>query len=150
MEPEVCRSPLRGSERRLALADERRRRPSRAVRRDRLHEVGEHTFALQPAGLNYREDPFRESGAPLTARAETPLPPEDAPPQDPLRMVVGRLDAFATQEGPERRLQVQEVLAKSRRLLICGLQPAFQQDLEILPDPSHRMLQSGPIDVPRL
>ena len=123
---------------------------ARTVCLDRFDEEGEDPLALQPTRLNDGQDPLRESGAAIAAGAEAPLPPEDAPPQDALRMVVRRLDAFATEERPERRLQVQEVLTEGRRLCVGQLQPLFQEDLEILPDPSHRKLKSGPIDRARL
>src|SRR5262245_57324418 len=124
------RSPLRGNERWRARVGERRRRPSSAVGRHGLDDEGEDSFALEPAGLNHGEDSLREARPPLTARAEASLPPEDTSSENSLSMVVRRLDPFAPQERPERRLQVQEVLAERGCLLIRGLQPAFQQDLE--------------------
>jgi hypothetical protein len=65
-------------------------------------------------------------------------------------VVVRRFDPFAAKECPEGRLQVEEVLAKSRRLIILELGTPFQENLEILPNPSHRMLESGPVYSSRL
>src|SRR5512139_3488756 len=93
---------------------ERWRGFARTVRLDRLDKEGEDPLALQPSSLNDGQDPLRESSTAIAAGAEAPLPPENAPPQDALGMVVRRLDAFATEERPERRLQVQEVLAEGR------------------------------------
>jgi hypothetical protein len=142
----LCR-PERG---RTSNRAERRGGLARTVRLDRFNEERENPLALQATGLNDGEDPLRESGATLTARAEAPLSPEDALSQNALGVVVRRFYPFAAKECPECRFQVEEVLAKGGRLVIVDLGTTFHENLEILPDPSHRMLESRPIDSSRL
>lgn len=129
---------------------ERRRGLPCAVCLECRDEEGVDPLSLETAGLHDGEDSFREAGSPLTTGAEAPLPPEDPPPQNALGMVVRGLDPFAAKEGPESGLQVQEVLAKGCRLIIREPRTAFQEYLEILPNPSHRMLESGSVYSSRL
>src|SRR3990172_3109529 len=101
----ILGSPLCSNERgRTPNRAERRGSLARTVRLDGFNEEGKYPLALQSASLDNGQDPLRESCAALAAGPEAPFPPENAPSQDALSMIIRGLDAFATEERPERRL----------------------------------------------
>src|SRR6266481_7057496 len=55
------------------------------------------------------------------------LPPQYSRAHEPLAMIVGRLHSFLIQEGPQRRLQLQQIVTQGRRLVVgtarTNLQP---------------------------
>ena len=89
----------------------------------RLVQVAEHRPALQPQRLHRRQDALHEPATLGTVAAERVLPPQHPPAQQPLRVVVRRLDAVGHHEPPHRRQQSQQVLAQRRRLGVRAAPP---------------------------
>src|SRR5438445_5724125 len=100
------------------------------MREQRLIQELQHWALLQPAGLHDGEDALDETTAGITMAAEGVLPPQHTGAQQTLNMVVGRVDGFFAYKGPQRRLDLQQVLAKGRCLRVLAgaaqLQPLVE------------------------
>ena len=70
---------------------------------DGLLQVSQDRPMLQPERLDHRQHPFRESASRLAVATERVLPPEHPTAEDPLGMIVRRLDPLAPREQPQRQ-----------------------------------------------
>jgi hypothetical protein len=77
----------------------------------RLNELLTSTEALHS-----RQHPLDETTAFVTAAPLRTLPPQDAPTQHALGVVVGRFDPFDAGKGPQRRSQRQQIGAETLQL----------------------------------
>src|SRR3954451_6918589 len=71
----------------------------------RVVQVMQDRPVLQPARLHYGQQPFYEAAPVRAVAAERMLAPQHSPAQQPLRVVVGRLDPLRDYEPPYRRHQ---------------------------------------------
>ena len=63
-----------------------------------LMQIVHDMTLLQQRGLDYRQHPFHEAATGLAVTAERILPPQHTGAQDPLDMIVGRLDTLDCRE----------------------------------------------------
>ena len=82
----------------------------------------------EPAGLHDREDAFHEATTRLAVAAEAPAPPQHRQSHQPLHEVVRRFHALDPRERPQRRFQIQKVLAELRHARVVA-QPAVDERL---------------------
>lgn len=103
-------------------------------------QVIQNRLFPQPQRLDHGEHPLREAVPRRALAAEGVLAPEHAHAQGPLRVVVRRLPPFHGREQPQRRIQLQDIGAKGRRLGIRAAAAPLQHPLEFARD----RLQPGP------
>lgn len=89
-------------------------------------EVVEHVALLLAQGVPDRKHAFDEAAARGAVGAEAGVAPQDAVAQGSFGRVVGGLDPFLADEGPQGRLHRQKIGAGGRGLLI-GQLPAVPQ-----------------------
>jgi len=94
-------------------------------------EIVEDIALLLAQGVTDGEHAFDETAAIRAVSAETGVPPQDSMAQGSLGVVVGGLDAWLTCEGPQRRLDGEQIAASGRRLGVGELltTPQLQIDL---------------------
>ena len=76
----------------------------------------QHRSFLEPQGLHDGEDAFDETAAVVAMTAEGVFAPEHARSEQAFDVVVGRVDAFVTGEGPQGGFDGQQVFTKDVRL----------------------------------
>src|SRR6266446_7266346 len=108
-----------------------------------LMEVIHHLALLQPQGLHHSQYPLRKAATRLTVIAKGVLPPQHTGTQQPLDVVVRRLDTLHCREQPQGGVQRQHVSAKRRHLRIGACATALQRLLEFLNHRFHTRLQCG-------
>ena len=79
-------------------------------------EIVEEVALLLAQGIPHREQAFHEAAALGTVGTQAGLTPQHPVPKGSFGLVVGRLDAFVVGEGPQGRVEVEEVGAGR-----CGL-----------------------------
>ena len=77
-------------------------------------EIVEDAALLLAQGVAHREQALHEAAAVGTVGAEAGVAPQHAMTKGSFGLVIGRLDALPSGEGPQRRLQVEEVGAGGR------------------------------------
>src|SRR6266446_6748511 len=108
-----------------------------------LMEVIHHLALLQPQGLHHSQYPLRKAATRLTVIAKGVLPPQHTGTQQPLDVVVRRLDTLHCREQPQGGVQRQHVSAKRRHLRIGACATALQRLLEFLNHRFQTRLQCG-------
>jgi len=86
--------------------------PRRAVRRQQLQDVA----ILLPSGGHDAEHSFDETAARLTVGSAAALTPQHRMTQHMVGVVVGRLDPFDPDEGPQEQFLFEQFAASSRRI----------------------------------
>ena len=78
-----------------------------------IGHIVQHVSPLQSQGRHHRQDALHETAATRAVGAEAGLAPDHGMAHSVLRRVVRRLDTLDVHEGPERRLQRQDLAASS-------------------------------------
>lgn len=122
----------------------------KAVSLNGLNDEAQYGLLLKASALNDCQEAFDEPSPFLAASAEGALPPKDPAAKDPLTVIVGGLNAFATSERPERRLEIQKVLEEGRELPLLDLGSELEELLEFLPRWAETPLECLPVYAPSL
>src|SRR5207237_2057601 len=94
---------------------------------------------------HHRENAFHEATARFADTAEAALAPPHRPTQQPLQVIIGRLDSLHRHERPQRRLQRQPVVAKARYRWVLTQDSALQQQpLQPIHDRSQVVVELSP------
>src|ERR1044072_7391068 len=101
-----------------------------------LGKIVEGMAADLPAGLGEGQHALDEAKPVFTLTAEATLPPQHGLAQRPLGRVVGRLDRML-QEGPQERLQLQQLRREDGHLALPALRPAPEEPAEARAVPLH-------------
>ena len=95
---------------------------------DSLAKIFECILVMQATRLYHRQNAFHETAARYAAATKAAPTPQHRATQQTFDVVVGRLDSFMRYEGPQRRLQHQNVRAEFGHARILA-EAAFQQRL---------------------
>ena len=128
----------------LGRGQERGGRASMQTRTDGLYDEGDDLAPLLPERRLRGEDALDEATPPRALSAEGAVPQKDAVAEDALGRVVRGLDALEVNEGPQRLLVIEEVLAGARDLLDPVRVPLLQAGEDSPPEWRHELLELGP------
>ena len=94
---------------------------------DSLDQEMKRVAVLQAQGLHGGQQALDETTAIGAVTTKGNLPPQHAPTQDALGVIVGGLDAFADRELPKSRLQGNQIRAKVGRFAVGAMAPSVEQ-----------------------
>jgi len=106
------------------------RRHSIDMRRDRVHKKIEHAFALLARRVHDSHHALCEAFAALALTAEAALAPYDKSSELKFRVIVRRLHAFVSDEGPQRVTVRENICTSSRQPFDVGLLAALERMLK--------------------
>ena len=102
---------------------------------------------LQTTSFGYRQHTFDESTARFTLGAKAQLAVDHRRTQRALRRVVGRLDAFDVNEGPQPVAVFVQLAAHPDEPLVAAELAAQQQSVDLFSNRAHVPAESSPTDL---